>query len=395
MDGNWASRVCCRKCEKPAPQRIANAARAAAKRGGGGGTKSKGDDLAEFKRELLAEVRNTIKGAGVAPSGPTSRRSSTVESDDSNGSEGQSTVATRERLGSEIQELRKLLGPDHVEVTKRCAELESLRQQRPLHTRILDGQRRLEKATKKVELRRKELAEEQMHMAHAKRDKPATSARPPKRRSCVRSRDRRSSATVPWSRPSTGGCWTDFGKCLDALDRLFHMASADEAGSAAKQLLEVAKNELAALECSLKSSGRDAGAGLDGSHGCCERARQRRHRGVDQRLGGRGRGGEPRGSPLEDRKAHRRVWLAAGTEEGQARQHRQVSWGREVLKQAGYCHRNQGRGGSEPWTWRAVRVGSICGAKHKGRTRDVGRCGPSATTLCRQCCEGVVLWISL
>ena len=80
--------------------------------GGGGGTKSKGDDLAEFKRDLLAEVRNTIKIASVAPSGPTSRRNSTVESDVSKGSEGQSTLATRERLDSEIHELRKLLGPD-------------------------------------------------------------------------------------------------------------------------------------------------------------------------------------------------------------------------------------------------------------------------------------------
>ena len=82
-------------------------------------------------------------------------------------------MAMRERLGTEIQELRKVLGRDHVEVTKRCAELESLRHQRPLHTRILDGQRRFEKATKKVELRRKELAEaeKQLRMAHAKRDK--------------------------------------------------------------------------------------------------------------------------------------------------------------------------------------------------------------------------------
>ena len=69
-----------------------------------------------------------------------------------------------------------------------------------------------------------------------------------------------------------------------------------------------------------------------GSHRCCERARQRRRRGVDQRLGGRGWGGEPRGGSLEDRKAHWRVWMAAGTEEGQARRHRQVSWGSEVIK---------------------------------------------------------------
>ena len=146
-----------------AGNRIAKAARDAAKRsgGGGGGTKPKGDDLAEFKRKLLAEVRSTIVGTSAASSGPTSRRSSTVESDDSGGvgSEGQSTAAIRERLGTEIQDLRRMLGPDHVEVTKRCAELENLRRQRPLHTRVLDGQRRIEKASKKVEMRQKELAE--------------------------------------------------------------------------------------------------------------------------------------------------------------------------------------------------------------------------------------------
>ena len=39
------------------------------------------------------------------------------------------------------------------------------------------------------------------------------------------------------------------------------MSSADEARSVLKQLLEVAKSELAALECSLKSTRGDAGAG--------------------------------------------------------------------------------------------------------------------------------------
>ena len=99
-----------------------DAARAAAKRRKreGGGTKFKGNDLAEFKRELLAEVWSTINDA-CATSEPAPGRGSTVESDggDGDGSGEQGTAARRERLGSEIQELRKLLGPDHVEVTRR------------------------------------------------------------------------------------------------------------------------------------------------------------------------------------------------------------------------------------------------------------------------------------
>ena len=54
------------------------------------------------------------------------------------------------------------------------------------------------------------------------------------------------------------------GPCLlgvrNALDRLFQMAPGDEAGMGSKQLVDVARNELAALECSLKSSRGDAGA---------------------------------------------------------------------------------------------------------------------------------------
>ena len=312
-DGKWASRICCRESGKSAPQRIANAARAAVKRsggGGGGGTKSKGDDLAEFEQELLAEVRSRIKGASVVPSGPTSRWSSTVESDDSNGSEEQSTVATRKRLGSEIQGLRKLLGPDHVEVTKRRAELESFRQQRPLHTTILDGQRRLEKATKKVALRRKKLAEaeEQMHMAHAKRDKGQTEL--------LRQFH---GADLPLE---------DAGPSLasvkDALDRFFHIASADEAGSAAKQLLEVAKNELTALECSLKSSMGVAQDGLEAMDAANEPGTDDTEVWTNDLVGVVGKE-RPREGPLEDHEAHQRVWMAVVTEEGLTRRHRQVS----------------------------------------------------------------------
>ena len=229
-------------------------------------TKTKGDDLAEFKRELLAEVRNTIKGASVAPSGSPSRRSSTVEADDSKGAEEQGTLATRERLASEIQELRKMLGPDHVEVTKRCVELESLRQQRPLHTRVLDGQRRLEKATKKVMQRRKEMAEadEEMDRIQAKRDKAFNELQTAQEEEL---RAKQGQAELLRSfrgvDPPPEEAGPSLSSVREALDRLSAMASADEAGSAAKQLLEVAKNELAALERSLKSPEGETGAGLD------------------------------------------------------------------------------------------------------------------------------------
>ena len=116
-----------------------------------------------------------------------------------------------------------------------------------------------------MELRRKELAEaeEQMHMAHAKRDKAfyecetsqAEELRAKQGQTEILRQFHGADLPLEDAGPSLAGV-------RDALDRLFHMASADEAGSAAKQLLEVAKNELAALECSLKSSGGDAGAGL-------------------------------------------------------------------------------------------------------------------------------------
>ena len=146
---------------------------------------------------------------------------------------------------------------------KRCAELDSLRHQRPLHTRVLDGQRRIEKATKKVEMRRKELAEaeEQLRTAHAKRDKAFRECEAAQM-DVSRARERQAELVGEFRGADSQPGYA--GPCLlgvrSALHRLFQMASANEAGNVAKQLVEVAKNELAALEYSLKGSRSDAGA---------------------------------------------------------------------------------------------------------------------------------------
>ena len=166
-------------------------------------------------------------------------------------------------MGTEIQELRKMLGPDHVEVTKRCAELENLRQQRPLHTRVLEGQRRTEKATKKVEMRRKELAEaeELLRMAHEKRENAFRECEAAQME-VLHARERQEELVGEFrgadSQPGHAG------PCLlgvrNALDLLCQMAPGDEAGMGSKQLVDVAKNELAALEYSVKRSRGDVGA---------------------------------------------------------------------------------------------------------------------------------------
>ena len=172
-------------------------------------------------------------------------------------------MAMRERLDTEIQELRTMLGPDNVEVTKRCAELESLRQQRPLHTRILDGQRRLEKATKKVELRRKELAEaeEQLRTAHTQRDQVFHECDTAQAEE-LRAKQGQTELLREFhgADPPPGDAGRSLSGVRDALDRLLNLASADEASSVAKQVLEVAKSELAVFGCSLKSTRGDASA---------------------------------------------------------------------------------------------------------------------------------------
>ena len=129
--------------------------------------------------------------------------------------------------------------------------------------RVLHGQRRIEKATEKVEMRRKELAvaEELLRMAHEKRDNAF--------RECQAAH-----MEVLHAREGQAELMGEFRgavsqpgharPCLlgvrSALDRLFQMASADGAGNGAKQLVEVAKSELAALEYSLNGSRGGAGA---------------------------------------------------------------------------------------------------------------------------------------
>ena len=163
----------------------------------------------------------------------------------------------------------------------------------------------------------------------------------------------------------------------DALDRLFHMASADEAGSAAKQQLEVANNELAALEHSLKSSGRDAGAGMEAMDAASEPGIDDVEAWTNDLVGVVQ---EESRESVRSRITKRigESWVAAGTEEGHARSYRQVIWKRGLEA----CLRGAG-------------VGE---ARHPGPGKGRGtafRCGLRGTTLPRgyrfdfhACCHG-------
>ena len=231
-----------------------------------------------------------------------------------------------------------MLGPDHVEVTKRCAELESLRQQRPLHTRVLDGQRRIEKATEKVEMRRKELAEaeELLRTAHEKRDDAF--------RECEAAQmevlhAREGQEELVGELRGADAQPGHAGQCLlgvwDALDRLFQRASGDEAGMGTKQLVEMAKNELAALEYSLKSSRCDAGAEQEVMDAASEPGTDDIEAWTNDVVDVVGEESREMVRSM-DHEAHWRVWVAAGAEEGQTCLPGRTSRGCEVLKHAGW-----------------------------------------------------------
>ena len=216
---------------------------------------------------------------------------------------------------------------------KRCAELESLRQQRLLHTRVLDGQRRIEKATEKVEMRRKELAvaEELLRVAHERRDKAFRECEVAQREVLYAREGQEELVGELREADSQPG---HAGPCLlgvrDALDCLLQMASADGAGNGAKQLVEVAKSEIAALKYSLNGSRGGAGAEqevMDAASGP----------GVDDKEAWTidvvdVDGGESRDGPLQDHGAHWRVRGAACAEEGPTCWPRWTSRGCEVLK---------------------------------------------------------------
>ena len=100
--------------------------------------------------------------------------------------------------------------------------------------------------------------------------------------------------------------------------------------------------------------------------------------------------------------------MAAGTEEGRATAPASTGElgkrGREARTLAGDSYRGTRVGQAQnpgpgvpacPGCRGSVRglasgICSICGAKNKGRGTTL-RCGPCATTLCRECCEGVSL----
>ena len=225
-----------------------------------------------------------------------------------------------------------MLGPDHVEVTKRCAELENLLRR----ARVLHGQRRIEKATERVEMRRRELAvaEELLRVAHERRDKAF--------RECVVAQGkvlhaREGQEELVGELRGADSQSGHAGSCLlgvrDAPDCLLQTASVDGAGNGAKQLVEDAKSELAALEYSLNGSRGGAGTEqvvMDAASGPGVNDKA----GVDHRRGRRGRGGESRDGPLQDREAHRQVQGAACAEERPTCWPRWTSRVGEVLKHA-------------------------------------------------------------
>jgi chromosome segregation ATPase len=151
----------CRGCDKSAPHRVVAAAKKAASeakpsaapdRSRDRGATPSSSSLEKFKKELLAEVRGALKAS--APPKPAA--ATTAPSTDA-GAEDNGGEAARAKLVEEIEGLKKILDASHPEVQKRQVELDGLRRKRPLHTQVLDAQRKVEKAGKKFESKRKEL----------------------------------------------------------------------------------------------------------------------------------------------------------------------------------------------------------------------------------------------
>ena len=138
-----------------------------------------------------------------------------MESDDGDGigSEGQSTVAMRERLGTEMSRSRSGVPSWRAsDNSDRCTRESWM------------GNVRLEKATTKVALRRKELseAEEQLCVAHAKRDKAFYECETAQEEE-LRAKQGQSELLRQFHGADlfTGGCWTEFGKCSGRAGSLF------------------------------------------------------------------------------------------------------------------------------------------------------------------------------
>ena len=156
-DANWASRIRCKACAKPAPTRVVQAAKAAAakqrspqpaRHGEPHGTRSTGagSEVQQLKREL-AELKAQLR----TPHGDVAGK------DEEPGDEDE--AAKRENLQKELGALKSVLGDDHPEVQSRKQALDELYKQKPVGTRLIAAQRRIDRSENKVEQKDKAIAE--------------------------------------------------------------------------------------------------------------------------------------------------------------------------------------------------------------------------------------------
>jgi hypothetical protein len=252
VDGNWASRLRCRGCDKSAPHRVVAAAKKAASeakpdKGRDRGAAPKDSSLEKFKKELLAEVRGALKASGPKPAAVVAAPSVDADSDD--GGE-----VARARLVDEIEGLKKILDASHPEVQKRQAELDGLRRKRPLHTQVLDARKKVEKAGKKFESKQKELGDldKQIEELTKLRQEAADAALEAKRELDA-AQERQHEVLQAMARPgdlAAGGDQLDQTK--EALELLGKAGSAD--GAEARQLLIAARAKLAEIEKKLDAA---------------------------------------------------------------------------------------------------------------------------------------------